>query len=121
MKYRFIALLAISVSLLTNCEVFLDCGDHASCEQSMKHLYGKNCAILINNVQITEPEAVTNCQQTIDYATTYDCDEIYLDLLDCLVQVKTCDECSEEFTAYGNCINAKSTRYLPELQLSQAQ
>jgi hypothetical protein len=91
--------------LFASCEVFIDCGDHASCEESMDHLYEENCALFIDEQQISKSDAIDGCEDDLDSAEDRDCDAEYYDVLDCLVRIDECDECSDEFEDYNDCYN----------------
>ena len=104
MKTRFIMLLA-AAALFASCEVFIDCGDHASCEEAMDHIYEENCAMFEGDQQISKSQAIDDCEDTLDLAEDSECEGEYNDTLDCMVQIDDCDACGDEFEDFYACYN----------------
>jgi len=91
---------------LQNCELQSTCPEVHDCETVMNHVYTQGCVWTNNGSNLSEADAVTNCEAMKQSAEPCYCaDEVEI-LLFCVGRLATgqCDHCEREFMAFDTCM-----------------
>ncbi|MDD5309634.1 MAG: hypothetical protein PHU25_20135 [Deltaproteobacteria bacterium] len=75
-----------------------------SCEEAMDNMYSQNCAMVVNDVQISKAEAINGCEDSANDVETCECQDEYDNMRECLAGLDACDDCATEFSKYNDCM-----------------
>lgn len=75
-----------------------------TCESAMDNLYNRGCTISSNGYAVARADAINNCEDDANNASSCECDSERDDLLGCLYDLSECNDCDTEFSNYNNCM-----------------